>query len=93
MEYILWAFLFVLLGIMTVLLVVATVFLVRTMNYISKDLPKVELPNPIEEYTKRQAEKEAKKKAKVEQDMIETILKNIESYDGTGFGQLDVPRG
>ena len=93
MEYILWAFLFVLLGIMTVLLIVATVFLVRTMNYISKDLPKVELPNPIEEYTKRQTEKEAKKKAKVEQDKIETILKNIETYDGTGFGQMDVPRG
>ena len=51
------------------------------------------LPNPIEKHTELQAKKEAKKKAKAEQDKIETILKNIENYDGTGFGQLDVPRG
>ena len=49
--------------------------------------------NPIKEYTERKAEKQAKKEAKAEQDKIETILKNIENYDGTGFGQMDVPRG
>ena len=53
----------------------------------------VKLPNPIEEYAKRQTEKQAKKEAKAEQDKIETILRNIENYDGTGFGQIDVPRG
>ena len=51
------------------------------------------MPNPIEEYAERQARKQAKKEAKAEQDKIETILKNIENYDGTGFGQMDVPRG
>ncbi len=51
------------------------------------------LPNPIKEYADHQAKKQAKKKAKAEQDKIETILKNIENYDGTGFGQIDVPRG
>ena len=51
------------------------------------------LPNPMKQHAEQQAKKEAKKKAKAEQDVIETILKNIETYDGTGFGQLDVPRG
>ncbi len=50
-------------------------------------------PNPIKEFAHRQAEKQAKKEAKAEQDKIETILRNIENYDGTGFGQMDVPRG
>ena len=93
MEYILWGFVIVLLCIMTVLLIACTVFLVRVMRDISKDMPNVEFPNPVEEYAIRQAVKEAKKKAKLEQDAVETILKNIETYDGTGFGQLDVPRG
>ena len=51
------------------------------------------LPNPIKEYADRQEEKQAKKEAQLEHDKIETILKNIENYDGTGFGQIDVPRG
>jgi hypothetical protein len=51
------------------------------------------LPNPIKEYAEQQAKRQAKKEAKAEQDKIETILKNIENYDGTGFGQMDVPRG
>ena len=51
------------------------------------------LPNPIKEYAAQQGKKQADKKAKAELTMIETILHNIENYDGTGFGQLDVPRG
>lgn len=51
------------------------------------------LPNPIKEYADQQAKRQAKKEAKAEQDKIATILKNIENYDGTGFGQLEVPRG
>ena len=51
------------------------------------------LPNPIKEYAENQTKKQAKKEAKAELDKIETILKNIENYDGTGFGQMDVPRG
>lgn len=51
----------------------------------------VELPtvNPIKVYR----EHEAKKEAEREQDRINTILRNIEGYDGTATGQVDVPRG
>ena len=38
-------------------------------------------------------EHNAKREAEREQDRLETILHNIESYDGTGAGQKDVPRG
>ena len=31
--------------------------------------------------------------AELEQRQIETILRNIENYDGTPYGQEDVPRG
>ena len=51
------------------------------------------LPNPIKEYAEQQTKRQAKKEAKKEQEKIETILRNIENYDGTGFGQMDVPRG
>ena len=49
-------------------------------------LPKV---NPMELYRER----EAKREAQAEQNRIDTIMRNIESYDGTGNGQEDVPRG
>ena len=49
----------------------------------------VKLPNinPIEAYR----EHEAKKEAQMEQNRIDTIMRNIEGYDGTGRGQDDVP--
>ena len=34
-----------------------------------------------------------KKEAEREQDKVNTILHNIEAYDGTGRGQEDIPRG
>jgi hypothetical protein len=34
----------------------------------------------------------AKKEAKKEQARLDTIMANIESYDGTSFGQKDIPR-
>jgi hypothetical protein len=37
-------------------------------------------------------EREAKKEAQMEQDRIDTIMRNIEGYDGTSRGQEDVPR-
>lgn len=51
----------------------------------------IELPNvnPLEAIKEHQAKKEAE----TEQDKINTILQNIESYDGTAYGQKDVPRG
>ena len=45
--------------------------------------------NPMKAYR----EHEAKKAAQMEQSKIDTIMRNIESYDGTGRGQEDVPRG
>lgn len=48
----------------------------------------IEMPtiNPIEAYRKH----EAKKEAEMEQDKYDTIMRNIECYDGTGKGQEDV---
>ena len=45
--------------------------------------------NPMKLYRER----EAKREAQMEQDKIDTIMRNIESYDGTSNGQEDVPRG
>ena len=45
--------------------------------------------NPMEAYREREARKEAQR----EQEKLDTIMRNIESYDGTGMGQEDVPRG
>lgn len=51
----------------------------------------IELPtiNPMEAYREREAKKEAAR----EQERLETIMQNIEAYDGTASGQRDVPRG
>ena len=45
--------------------------------------------NPMEAYRKH----EAKKAAQAEQERIDTIMRNIESYDGTSRGQEVIPRG
>jgi hypothetical protein len=49
----------------------------------------IKLPtvNPIEAYR----EHENKKHAKMEQEKLDTIMRNIESYDGTGNRQEDLP--
>lgn len=49
----------------------------------------IELPtvNPLEALRENQEKRAAQK----ERDKVETILRNIESYDGTGYGQEDVP--
>jgi uncharacterized protein YneF (UPF0154 family) len=49
----------------------------------------IKLPNinPIEIIQEAQN----KKQAQMEQDKIDTIMRNIEGYDGTGRGQEDVP--
>lgn len=50
----------------------------------------IELPtlNPLEAYRKH----EARKEAQMEQDKFDTIMRNIETYDGTGNNQTDVGR-
>jgi hypothetical protein len=47
----------------------------------------VELPSP----TKAVQEHREKKEAQMEQNRLETIMRNIESYDGTPYGQKEVP--
>lgn len=48
----------------------------------------IKLPslNPLEAYREHNARKEAE----IEQEKYNTILRNIECYDGTGKGQEDV---
>lgn len=50
----------------------------------------VELPNldPFKAYR----EHEARKAQREEQERVNTILRNIDRYDGTSNGQEDVPR-
>ena len=36
---------------------------------------------------------EAKKEAEFEQSRIDAILRNVECFDGTEYGQVEVPRG
>jgi hypothetical protein len=49
----------------------------------------IKLPtiNPIEAYRER----ENKKHARMEQDKLDTIMRNIEAYDGTDSRQEDLP--
>jgi hypothetical protein len=49
----------------------------------------VKLPtiNPVE----IQREKQAKHEAEMEKNRIDTILRNIDNYDGTSYRQEDVP--
>ena len=52
------------------------------------ETPKISALNPIKMYNEHQD----KKKAEEELSKIDTILKNIERYDGTEAGQEDVPK-
>ena len=53
----------------------------------------VKLPvvKPIEPVQEHQEQKEAELEAVMEQSQLETILQNIDNYDGTDQGQVDVP--
>ena len=42
--------------------------------------------NPMEVYRKNQAQKEADRK----RERYDTIMRNIDKYDGTGYGQEEV---
>ncbi len=45
--------------------------------------PEITIPSPVRDYRK-------KKQAEYEQDKLDTILNNIEKYNGTSVGQKDV---
>lgn len=49
------------------------------------ELPEIDPMKPIREQKER-------KKAEAEQDYYDTIMSNIDNYDGTGSGQKDLPR-
>lgn len=51
------------------------------------EAPKI--PKPVDIVREHINRKEARK----EQERIDTIMQNIESYDGTSIGQIDVPKG
>ena len=54
----------------------------------------VEVPtlNPMKAIKEHEAKKEAEREAEYERNRLDTILRNIDSYDGTSFKQEDVPR-
>jgi len=47
----------------------------------------IKMPNPIEIYKKHKENQEIKK----EQERIDTIMQNINNYDGTSNRQKDIP--
>ena len=49
--------------------------------------------NPAEILREQRERREERRQAEAEQEKIDTILQNIERYDGTSIGQKDVPRG
>lgn len=57
---------------------------------VSKGEP-VKLPevNPVKAFQAHQAARDEKR----EQDKLSVIMQNLESYDGSGNGQKEVPRG
>lgn len=52
----------------------------------------IKLPTPPDPLKAIREQKE-RKKAAAEQERIDTILQNIDNYDGTDRNQKDVPRG
>lgn len=59
---------------------------------VAKDEP-VKLPNmnPVEIIREHQQTKEAERAEKEQSDYLGTILSNIDNYNGTEYGQKDVP--
>lgn len=87
---------------MTILLVLAVVLAVGTLNVVcfligvsirqkvdrdeTVEMPKI--PSPVKIVNSMRADRIAK----AEQQKLETIFQNLEAYDGTSFGQKDLPR-
>ena len=49
----------------------------------------VKLPDPVDAIKEHRSNKAMERKM----SQFETIMQNIDSYDGTGYGQREVPRG
>ena len=61
---------------------------VKIGSYVKKDIT----INPIKAIQEHKEEKQEKKEAELKERQIETMLKNIDNYDGTEFGQQQIPR-
>lgn len=48
--------------------------------------------NPISAIKQEVKETKEEKKQELKQRQIDTMLKNIDNYDGTGLGQRDIPK-
>ena len=71
------------------LCIVSFIMGAKTVQNVKKDKD-IELPNinPLKAIRERQQQREQKK----EQDKLETIMRNIEAYDGTSNRQEDIPQ-
>lgn len=52
----------------------------------------VELPNPVKAIQETMREHEETKEAIKEKEYFETIGHNIDTYNGTSLGQLEIPK-
>jgi hypothetical protein len=53
-------------------------------------VPEIKELNPVKKIQEHELKKELEKEAELEKQKIETILENIDNYDGTAQGQRDV---
>lgn len=51
----------------------------------------IKMPNPVTAVQEHLQEQRNRRKSREEQEQLDVILANIESYDGTGYGQREVP--
>lgn len=88
MEFCIVVVMLVLVGIQNMICVAIGLKIGLTLNKgESVSIPEV-VPNPIKAVKERRANEEEK----VEQNIVATILENVENYDGTANRQKDVPR-
>lgn len=75
-------------------LCIACFYIGAKVGQATKNGETIELPkmNPITTIQERAQERREKKKAEEEKAVIDTVLHNIDVYDGTGIGQRDIPR-
>lgn len=48
--------------------------------------------NPVKAIKEHREEKIEKREADLKERQMETMLKNIDNYDGSGFGQQEIPK-
>lgn len=57
-----------------------------------KDGKKIKISSPVEMVKEHKENKETRQEEKQKQKALETMLYNIDIYDGTEFGQKDIER-